>query len=177
MPARVFCREQAVSKDVASYPCCTDFPHRDRPSERVQQNPPLKRFCSRGPDTILGREEELATVTHFLHHRAGPRALLLEGEAGMGKTTLWRVGVRLAADQGRVLTSRPSEAETRLSFTVLGDLLAAAFEEVQAELPGGQQRALRSALLLELSEDPGPDPRAVALEALGVLRAYAALGR
>jgi DNA-binding CsgD family transcriptional regulator len=128
------------------------------------------------PDKILGREEELTAITHFLHDTAGPRVLLLEGEAGIGKTTLWREGVRLAADKGRVLTSRPSEAETRLSFTVLGDLLAEAFEEVQEELPSGQQRALRAALLLELSEDSSPDPRAVSLGALGVLRAHAARG-
>jgi DNA-binding CsgD family transcriptional regulator/tetratricopeptide (TPR) repeat protein len=129
-----------------------------------------------GPDAILGREEELAAIAHFLHDRARPSVLLLEGEAGIGKTTLWREGVRLAADQGRVLTSRPSEAETRLSFTVLGDLLAEAFEEVQEKLPGGQRRALRAALLLELSQDSSPDPRAVSLGALGVLRAHAARG-
>jgi predicted ATPase len=79
------------------------------------------------PDAILGRDQELAAITSFFDdERSGPRALLLEGDAGIGKTTLWRESVRLAESKGLVLSSRASEAETRLSFTVLGDLLVPA---------------------------------------------------
>ena len=74
-------------------------------------------------DSILGREEELATIVRFFDGGSGPRALLLEGEAGIGKTTLWREAVRLAEERGRALEARPSEVETKLSFGVLGDLL------------------------------------------------------
>ena len=149
---------------MARVPSCTDSPSGSAVDDRDEGNPPWNNPAV-APDTILGREEELAAISHFVHNRAGPAVLLLEGEAGIGKTTLWREGIRLAAEQGRVLTSRPSEAEKRLSFTVLGDLLAEAFEEVQEKLPGGQRRALRAALLLELSQDSSPDPRAVSLGA------------
>ena len=82
------------------------------------------------PDTVLGREDELAAIASFFDDdRPTPRALLLEGEAGIGKTTLWREAVRLAEGRGRVLASRASEAEAKLSFTVLGDLLTSALDD------------------------------------------------
>ena len=56
------------------------------------------------PD-IVGREEELATVRALIdgaHARAA--ALVLEGEAGIGKSTLWLAGVEHARERGlRVL--------------------------------------------------------------------------
>jgi MoxR-like ATPase len=38
---------------------------------------------------VVGRDEELAEVAAFLDGNL-PAALLLEGEAGIGKTTVWR---------------------------------------------------------------------------------------
>jgi predicted ATPase len=100
-------------------------------------------------DAILGREEELAAIARFIEQdRSGSRAFLLEGEAGIGKTTLWREGVRLAESKGLVLASRASEVETRLSFTILGDLLALALAGALEELPAGQRGALEATLLL-----------------------------
>ena len=50
---------------------------------------------------ILGRDAELAEVRSFVGSVAGgPAALLLEGAAGIGKTTLWRVGVSFARARG-----------------------------------------------------------------------------
>jgi len=129
------------------------------------------------PDAILGREEELAAIARFFDDdRHEPCALLLEGEAGIGKTTLWREGVRLAEGRGRVLASRASEAETKLSFMVLGDLLAPALDEGLREMPPSQRRALEAALLLGGAARFRPDARAVALAVLGVLRALASDG-
>ncbi len=127
------------------------------------------------PDAILGREEELAAIARFFDSdRTGPRALLIEGHAGIGKTTLWREGVKLAGTSGGLtLVSRPSEAEARLSFTVLGDLLVPAWEEAMPELPTGQRRALEAALMAEGTAGSRPDARAVSLAVLGVLRAIA----
>jgi DNA-binding CsgD family transcriptional regulator len=128
-------------------------------------------------DAILGREEELAAIARFVNDdRSGPRALLLEGEAGIGKTTLWREGLRLAEDKGLVLESRASEVETRLSFTVLGDLLAPALAGALDELPAGQRGALEAALLLGPPARSRPDARAVSLAVLGVLRSLSADG-
>jgi DNA-binding CsgD family transcriptional regulator len=130
------------------------------------------------PDAILGREEELAAVAGFFDDdQVRPRALLIEGEAGIGKTTLWREAVRVASADERVLTARASEAEAKLSFTVLADLLRGAGEDVVAGLPPPQRRALRAALLLEdPAEGSRPDARAVSLGVLGALRSLAALG-
>jgi tRNA A37 threonylcarbamoyladenosine biosynthesis protein TsaE len=46
---------------------------------------------------VLGRGGELARVRSFIGSVSeGPAALLLEGAAGIGKTTLWQAGVSIA---------------------------------------------------------------------------------
>ncbi|MGH2671630.1 MAG: ATP-binding protein [Actinomycetota bacterium] len=128
------------------------------------------------PDAIFGRDGELAAITRFFEdERAGSRALVLEGDAGIGKTTLWREAVRLAERRSLVLSSRASEAEARMSFTVLGDLLVPALEGPMADLPAGQRNALEAALLLGPPARTRPDARAVSLAVLGVLRALASV--
>jgi DNA-binding CsgD family transcriptional regulator len=128
-------------------------------------------------DAIFGRDGELAAITRFLEHeRAGSRALVLEGDAGIGKTTLWREAVRLAEGRSLVLSSRASEAEARMSFTVLGDLLVPALEGPMSDLPAGQRNALEAALLLGPPAHTHPDARAVSLAVLGVLRALVSSG-
>ena len=125
-------------------------------------------------DAILGREEELAAIARFFDDdRSGSRAFLLEGEAGIGKTTLWREGLRLAQGTGIALVSQASETETRLSFTVLGDLLAPALDGALGDLPAGQRGALEAALVLRPPARSRPDARAVSLAVLGVLRSLA----
>ena len=82
------------------------------------------------PDAILGREAELAAADRFFDGvPQGPTALLIEGEAGIGKTTIWHEAVRRGASTSRVLVSRASENETKLSFTVLTDLLEPALDD------------------------------------------------
>ena len=73
---------------------------------------------------IVGREEELASLHAFIGDAPeGPAALVLEGEAGIGKSTLWLAGVEHARERGlRVLSSRPAEAERSLAHVGLGDL-------------------------------------------------------
>jgi hypothetical protein len=55
-----------------------------------------------------------------------PAALLLEGEAGIGKTALWETALSAGDFRGRVLRAHPAEAEIKLSFTGLGITLALA---------------------------------------------------
>ncbi len=94
---------------------------------------------------ILGRDSELAEVASFIGSAPGaPSCLLLEGPAGIGKTTLWHAGVSLARARGhRVLSCRAAESEARLSYAALGDL----FDVELPDLPAPQQRALDAALL------------------------------
>jgi DNA-binding CsgD family transcriptional regulator len=124
-------------------------------------------------DTVIGREEELGKIAAFLDASAEPpSALLLEGDAGIGKTTLWRYGIAAAAEREyRVLSCSPAEAEATLAYAAVGDLLEHALPEAEAELAPPQRRALRVALLLEAAEGVPPMPRAIAVAVLNVLRA------
>ena len=74
----------------------------------------------RAPDRdVVGREEEIAALADFLDAPTRlPCLLLLEGEAGIGKTTLWRLGVELAADTRlpRAFLPAGSSSEAQLSF-------------------------------------------------------------
>ena len=101
------------------------------------------------PSEVIGREPELAILTRFLESiPTGPSALLLSGDPGIGKTTVWKEGLAdaLARDY-RILSCGPIEAETRLSYTALGDLLEPILEEALPSLPEPQRRALEIALL------------------------------
>ena len=121
---------------------------------------------------IVGREDELAALARFLGGDEWPRTLLLEGQPGAGKTTLWEHAVDESREQYRVLAARPLEMEAKLAYSGVGDLLDgmhAAFDE----LPAPQAHALRAALLLETPDPGGVDQRGVALGFLGVLRALA----
>jgi DNA-binding CsgD family transcriptional regulator len=126
---------------------------------------------------LVGRDEELRRLEGFLNKAAHvPTTIVLVGEAGIGKTTLWRAGVERASARGfRVLEARPTEAERELSFAALGDLLADVRDEIGG-LPAPQRRALRVALLLE--EPPGvpPNERAVATAVSSLLASLAANG-
>jgi DNA-binding CsgD family transcriptional regulator/uncharacterized protein HemY len=125
---------------------------------------------------LTGRQHELAAVETFLDEH-GPRALLLEGEVGIGKTSLWAAGLR--ASRGRamaVLSARAAGAEVRLTFAGLSDLLGRLPGTAFAALPPPQHRALDAALLRDDAPDGLVDPRAVGQALLGVLRAVAADG-
>jgi DNA-binding CsgD family transcriptional regulator len=125
---------------------------------------------------IVGRDEELAAVSTFLDGVL-PAALLLAGEAGIGKTTVWRSGLEQAREQGvRVLLCRPAESEARLSFAGLADLLEPVLGETLEALPSVQRRALEAALLLSDEERPPPDQRTISTACLGVFRQMAGEG-
>ena len=122
---------------------------------------------------IVGREAELAALAQFLGRDDWPRTLLLEGQPGAGKTTLWEHAVEAARERFRVLTARPLETEAKLAHSGVGDLLDGVHSALE-ELPEPQAHALRAALLLEAPGPGGVDQRGVALGFLGVLRALAA---
>jgi DNA-binding CsgD family transcriptional regulator len=121
-------------------------------------------------DPLVGRNAELARIATFLGAEL-PGAIVLEGEAGIGKTRVWEESVRAASASGfRVLATRAAGAEVQLSFAGLGDLLGGVLDETLPGLPWPQRRALEAALLLEESEGTPPDSRAVALAFLAALR-------
>ena len=127
---------------------------------------------------VVGRDGELGSIQAFLAEvEQGPAALVLSGEAGIGKTILWEVGVEEARERfGHVLSHRSVEAEASLAFAGLSDLLEPVLEEVATELPPLRREALEVALLLAGPGDQPPDPRAIGLAFLDVLRLLAEHG-
>jgi ATP/maltotriose-dependent transcriptional regulator MalT len=127
----------------------------------------------RAPDLVIGRERELAAVERLLAtDEQELRALVFEGEPGIGKTTLWQAAV--AAAPGRVLSCRPAEAETKLSYASVADLVGRIVDDELPSLPEPQRVAVDVALLRASSGGPPPDRRAVATGVHSVLRAAAA---
>jgi DNA-binding CsgD family transcriptional regulator len=98
---------------------------------------------------VVGREPELARAEAFLASAAhGSAVMLVEGEAGIGKTTVWQeVAERADALGFRVLAARPAAVETKLALTAVADLLELVPSEAFAALPEPQRRALDIALL------------------------------
>jgi DNA-binding CsgD family transcriptional regulator len=124
---------------------------------------------------VIGREPGLTAVEDLLRAGSPAVALLLTGGPGIGKTTLWEQGLRLASDRGfRVLAARPSGAEAELSFAGLFDLFTAIDIRPLPGLPVPQRRALEAALLRTEPAAEAPERFAVAAGFLTVLRALAA---
>jgi DNA-binding CsgD family transcriptional regulator len=120
---------------------------------------------------LFGRERELRSALDWLD-RDGTRALVLAGEAGIGKTAIWREAVRQARGRGwEVLTATPSGSEVQLGLVGLADLLGPLGERSLIALPAPQRRALEVALLH--SDDPAVDVRAIGSALLAVLRRLA----
>jgi DNA-binding CsgD family transcriptional regulator len=130
------------------------------------------------PVSVVGRDAELAALSEFLTGISeGASVLVLEGEAGMGKTTLFEASLARARElERRVLVARPSESETDLSFAGLGDLLGVALDDVLDSMPSAQRRALSRALVLEDDDGSPLDPRAVGVAVQSALRALTASG-
>jgi DNA-binding CsgD family transcriptional regulator/tetratricopeptide (TPR) repeat protein len=124
---------------------------------------------------IVGREAELETARAFIDSVFdGPAAFFIEGEAGIGKTSVWSRCLHDARARGvQLLVSRAAQAETGLGFTTLVDLLAGVGNDVLDELPRPQRRALEIALLRAETAKGRADPRAVSTATLGVLRSLA----
>ena len=127
---------------------------------------------------IIGRDEELGAVRAFISGVGdGPGALVLSGEAGIGKTILWQAGVEEARERlDRILTCHGVEAEASLSFAGLSDLLGSVLEEARPSLAPPRRRALEIALMLAEPGEVAPDPHAIGLAVLDILRVLAEQG-
>ncbi len=125
---------------------------------------------------VVGRDSEFATLLDCADRIAesGPATATVVAPPGMGKSALaGAVRDALADRDATVLTARPLEAEARLAFSALSELLAPLPPEEYDALPAPQRSAIRSALLLD--DGDVAEPRAVALAVRGVLAARAAV--
>jgi DNA-binding CsgD family transcriptional regulator len=94
-----------------------------------------------GGARLLEREAELAIIDELLGELPGGagRALVIEGPAGVGKSSLLWVAVEKGREAGaQVLVARASEFERDYAFGVVGQL----FEPLVTSLQGEERRAL-----------------------------------
>ncbi len=130
----------------------------------------------------IGRDAEIAEISAFLSAASrAPAALVITGDAGIGKTVVWRHVLQGAGRSSRVLSCQPVLAEKPHAFSALDDLFGGAAEEILPALPRPRRRAVESALLRDsplepLSAEPfeadplAPEPRVLARGILDALR-------
>ncbi len=119
---------------------------------------------------VIGRAAELEKLNAWLHAgklnhpapNAARRLLVIEGEPGIGKTTLWAEGVRQARLEGEnVLVCRPRPSDTSLPNVSLTDLLRSVPDEAFEMLPLPQRRPIEVATLRREAGEDDLEPRAV----------------
>src|SRR5205807_2338247 len=116
---------------------------------------------------LTGRRSERDVPDRLIEAvRAGQsRALVVRGEAGVGKTALFDYIVEHASGC-RVARAAGIQSEMELAFAALRQLLAPMLDRLE-HLPVPQRDALRTAF--GLSPGPAPDRFLVALAVLGLL--------
>jgi DNA-binding CsgD family transcriptional regulator len=128
---------------------------------------------------LLERDRELAAVGSLIDEGG---VLVVEGGAGIGKTSLLDVACRRAADAGcEMLRARGSELESAFAFGVVRQLferrLADASARERDELLVGPAAATRPLLSGELNEAPADDTSFAVLHGLYWLAANLASSR
>src|SRR5258705_6771381 len=120
---------------------------------------------------MASRPSEEEALSEFLDSASStPSALLVDGEAGIGKTTVWLAGLERARDRGfRVLSARAANAQSKLAYSPLADLLAGLDPDIWADLPDPQRIAVDRALRREQAADALTHQRAVAAAFLSVV--------
>ena len=125
---------------------------------------------------VVSRQEEARAVDVFLASvPSGPTALVMSGEAGIGKTTMWLAGLEQAEKAGfRVLSTRAAAAESVLAYTALAGLLEGLEDTAFADLPSPQRLAIDYVLLRASADDPVTDQRAIGAAFISVVEELAA---
>lgn len=117
-----------------------------------------------GPVSVV--DDFLAVV------RRQPAGLLIEGEAGIGKTTLWNSVVDRAVGAGfQVLPARTTQPASGLAHAAVADLFGAIDSEVLDELPHMQRLAADRVMLRDLTSGGPTDERVTAAALLGAVHA------
>jgi DNA-binding CsgD family transcriptional regulator len=123
-------------------------------------------MTGREATALVGRERELGRLRAFVDDvAAGGGALVVIGEAGIGKTALARAAADDAATRGmRVLHAAGVEFEAEVSFAGLHQLLSPLVAEFAALAP-----PYRRALAVALGMESGPTDRLMLVNAISAL--------
>jgi DNA-binding CsgD family transcriptional regulator len=121
---------------------------------------------------LVGRARERRLLDGLVESvEGGGAAVVIAGEAGVGKTALLMHVADVAVERGlRVLRAHGEESEAVLAFATLADLLRP-LQANFAELPQAQRQALE--VCLALSSGPAAGPLAACAGALEVLASTA----
>src|ERR1035438_615704 len=94
---------------------------------------------------LVGREPEVAAVASFLGlARQNSRVMLVEGEIGIGKTSVLAAAQEAARERDwLVLNANPAELEMPLEYTGIADLLDPLPGSLADALPAPQRRGVR----------------------------------
>ncbi|KUI10278.1 LuxR family transcriptional regulator [Mycolicibacterium acapulense] len=124
---------------------------------------------------MADRPEEEKAVADFLQSAShAPSALLIEGEAGIGKTTLWQATSERARSRGfRVLSARNPSTESVLAYATLTELLANVDAAEFGDLPAAQRSAIERIRCDDGADAAPTDRRAVAAAFLSVVEGLA----
>ncbi len=120
---------------------------------------------------LFGRDVECARIDALLHTARERRsdALVLRGEAGIGKSALLEYAAE-SAEGFRVLRALGIESEAEIAFAGAHELLRPVMHAL-TELPAPQSSAIRRALALD--EGPPPEQLTISVATLSLLAAAA----
>jgi DNA-binding CsgD family transcriptional regulator/tetratricopeptide (TPR) repeat protein len=127
---------------------------------------------------IIGRDEELGLLARLVdRHRQDGAALLIEGAAGVGKSTLLEHATGLARAAGyRVLRCAGVQRSSPIGFLALHELLHPLLN-LTGTLPPRQRTALLSAFAMtERDAAVSPDRLLISVAALGLVEEAASRG-
>ena len=113
---------------------------------------------------VVSRSAEFRAIAALIESvKEHPAGLLLEGDPGIGKTTLWLAAIERAREAGMsVLSARAWEAESVLAYSSVADLLGEVTAGVLESLPDVQQVAVNRVLSREIGDAPPTDHHVLA---------------
>jgi DNA-binding CsgD family transcriptional regulator len=113
---------------------------------------------------VTGRPAEFRAVAEFLQSAAERQSgLVIEGEAGIGKTTLWLAALEQARERGfRVLYARVGPTDCVLAYAAVADLLGDVGPGVFTALPDVQRLAVDRVLMRAGGDGPATNQHVVA---------------
>ncbi|MET1004787.1 MAG: ATP-binding protein, partial [Propionibacteriaceae bacterium] len=122
---------------------------------------------------LVGRDAELEALNRLLRGvRDRGAAVLVRGEAGIGKSALLQQVCEAAAEQGvRALSTTGVESESTMPFAGLHQLVQPLLGRLTA-LPAPQRRALKAAF--GMTDDASPELFLIGLAALTLISDSAA---
>jgi len=107
-------------------------------------------------EAVVGRDDEISAISRFISALEHGGALLMVGEAGVGKTTLLAAATHIArARECRVLSVAGGQFDMDVSYASLRRLLEPVLDDIQY-LPIQMREAL--AVALGIGEGPAPRP-------------------